>query len=235
MKPLLILFCSFFILSVFYSFNDHSIPNFFSKESTSESTFLNKVDNNIFINPLELTGEFQIWKNISGEVVFYTETKDNVFIFSCNECDIDINQLNSKEQGILTYLDHAFIFKNQTGLYYFAVDKPEEKLIKNNLDLNIDKDKEGYGIGIVKTFFKRDIKQQHPNFDLDVRNSSKLSEYFKTISDSPNNDCESGGWGSSSCSLGGSGCSVSCIAGYYACCNPGNCDCIERTGTKPFG
>lgn len=37
--------------------------------------------------------------------------------------------------------------------------------------------------------------------------------------------CESGGEGSSSCSVGS--CSVSCNAGFYACCNTtGGCHCV---------
>lgn len=45
--------------------------------------------------------------------------------------------------------------------------------------------------------------------------------------------CASGGPGSESCSLtGGVGCSVTCSAGYYACCNwdggIGSCFCASK-------
>lgn len=54
-------------------------------------------------------------------------------------------------------------------------------------------------------------------------------------------DCSHGGSGASSCSVGlggGAGgvnlngaCSVSCMVGYYACCNLGNCRCVPMTVT----
>ncbi|MBW7870442.1 MAG: hypothetical protein H3C39_05200 [Flavobacteriia bacterium] len=209
--------------------------NYHSKDTTGESLVLKKIGSSELISPLELTGEFRVWKNTSGEVVFYTETENNIFLFSCVECNIDLNKINSSEEGVLTYLDHAFIFKNKNGSFYFAVDKPEEKSIKSLLSLNFKGEREAYGIAIVKSYFSKEIKNQYPNFSSDVFKSSKLSEYFVIISNTVGSDCQSGGWGSDSCSLGNGGCSVSCINGYYACCNAGNCECIERKGTKPIG
>lgn len=47
----------------------------------------------------------------------------------------------------------------------------------------------------------------------------------------PNFACDSGGQGSSGCSAGGNGCSVSCAAGYYSCCigtgSTSNCSCVK--------
>lgn len=46
--------------------------------------------------------------------------------------------------------------------------------------------------------------------------------------------CTSGGPGSNSCSItfsDGAGCSVSCTAGYYACCSGSGCSCVETQGT----
>ena len=49
--------------------------------------------------------------------------------------------------------------------------------------------------------------------------------------------CTSGGSGSVSCSINGcaatsykNDCSVSCITGYYACCNCGSCTCLRYDG-----
>lgn len=49
--------------------------------------------------------------------------------------------------------------------------------------------------------------------------------------------CTSGGSGSTSCSVSGcaatsykNDCSVSCITGYYACCNCGSCTCLRYDG-----
>jgi len=49
--------------------------------------------------------------------------------------------------------------------------------------------------------------------------------------------CTSGGGGSTSCSVSGcaasaykNDCSVSCISGYYACCNCGSCTCVRYDG-----
>jgi hypothetical protein len=49
--------------------------------------------------------------------------------------------------------------------------------------------------------------------------------------------CTSGGSGATSCSIGGcintsgkNDCSATCVSGYYACCNCGNCTCLRYDG-----
>lgn len=39
-------------------------------------------------------------------------------------------------------------------------------------------------------------------------------------------ECTSGGFGSTSCSSGSGGCSVSCATGWYACCNANSNNCL---------
>lgn len=226
---LCLIFCS-----LLFSFSQSFSSNNYSKETTSESTILKKGDLSKLINPVELSGEFRIWRNISGEVVFYTETENDIFLFSCKDCNLNLNLINSKEEGTLTYLDHAFVFKTKNDTFYFAVEKPEEKLIKSGFGLSFDKENQNYGIGIVQSHFSKEIKTERNNFYEELKKSSKLSEYLTSIFGTAS-DCQNGGYGSSSCSMGNGGCSVSCINGYYACCNPGNCECIERSGTKPIG
>lgn len=58
-----------------------------------------------------------------------------------------------------------------------------------------------------------------------------------SLTNAESSGCYSGGYGASSCSINAgtdivgfgvsAGCSVSCISGYYACCNI-NCACIKR-------
>lgn len=71
-----------------------------------------------------------------------------------------------------------------------------------------------------------------------ISDIGSVVELYGNKSDRKDEDCSSGGEGSSSCSVAGSvgnvksnGCSVTCESGYYACCNDSSfkCSCKSKT------
>lgn len=140
------------------------------------------------------------------------------------------------KNGTLTYLDHSFVFQNGKDKYYFAVNKPEERTIKNSFQLKFKKENEFYGTGII--FYKLDKNlKENKNFLNDLKKARNSMEYLMSRNDVLNTErlpepptCQSGGQGSTGCSstAGSNSCSVSCSSGYYSCCNSGtSCGCYN--------
>lgn len=181
-------------------------------------------------NPREFTGEFKVWKNESGEIVFYTESKESINVMTCQNCN-NIDGLGLSGKATLTFLDHSFVFRKGKASYYFAVDKPEEKEIKSSFGLSFPIENEHYGTGVTYHWLDKNTMKNASDFFSKITKAPNAVEYIISTNSSDvtgkNIECSSGGQGASSCSMGGGGCSVSCSSGYYACCNPGGCNCIH--------
>jgi hypothetical protein len=124
--------------------------------------------------------------------------------------------------------------------YYFAVDKEEEKSIYKNLPLAYKSfftfKSYGYGVAKINGNFPENLELFDESDDpfstllkyRNIKNNNGKSEELQL--DGLLATCGQGGEGATSCSIGGDyGCSVSCKAGYYACCNSGllsnSCKC----------
>ena len=85
------------------------------------------------------------------------------------------------------------------------------------------------GFGLLRETPKRLKDGSFAPIDIE---QSVLSKDFRLQSEAGGSiNCDSGGVGATSCSVnsGGSGCSVSCSGGYYACClTPATCRCIRN-------
>ncbi|SMC35330.1 hypothetical protein [Moheibacter sediminis] len=223
-------FYGIFILCFILSCSEDD-SSFISQDSSSNSSILRNGNVSKLNNPGEFTGEFKVWKNESDEIVFYTESEKSINVITCQNCN-NIDGLDLKGKGTLTFLDHSFVFNNGEKSYYFAVDKSEEKEIKSLFGLSFQKENEYYGTGITYHWLDKDSMRNIPNFLSAIIKVPNAVEFIISMNDLEgkiSGGCSSGGEGASSCSMGGGGCSVSCGSGYFACCNPGGCNCLTAS------
>lgn len=211
-----------------------------SKDSSLNSSILINGDISKINNPIELTGDFYIW-NKNDEIIFYTRDDKKIHFFSCQGCESSMYTSEiKKEKGILTFLDHSFIFQNERNKekFYFAVKKEEEKKIKDLFGLSFLDHHEYFANGIIHSIKDLSIEESenysHSNVIKLIKNSQSLEDILNSLygNNFEKSDCTSGGPGSTSCSSSSSSysCSVSCGKGYYACCsNTGIlCICIKE-------
>jgi hypothetical protein len=203
-----------------------------------------------------LTGNIEISTNASGDITVIVNPKSsNSRLFIIQGGNYNIHE--SIKNGEVIYLLHAIIINSldQKERYYFAIEKPEEKLIYSQIPatwkLFFTQKANGYGVvrmtGRVPTDIKTFTQSGNTWSDLRQYRASLTKKEANTIvTDDPVGgigtvSCDSGGAGAASCSTSidprfGS-CSVSCSAGYYACCNHGGaldnesptCKCIKNT------
>ncbi len=227
-KILMLLNLVFFTFSSCIADSDKVIKkeSFFSKEINDINT------KNISINhenSIFLEGKFKIIKPSKNQLAIYTETKKTRHIFLFNEVDElfdiekNISKLSYLKDGIL--LNDA-LFLGIEGNVNKTMHQNIMKLSKNNTLEKI----ENFKMLSHYSFHKDNMKFK----DLSIENL--VFEISASIELSHEGDCKAGGEGATSCSLGSgaTGCSVSCVSGFYACCvytpmGPNDCHCDKKS------
>ena len=111
------------------------------------------------------------------------------------------------------------------------------KLFKNNKDLNEKTEYAlGYGLSVANDSHKI---SDFLNLGLNQKAVYTVPSYIPSLAGG-GSSCSLGGTGASQCSVtngtlgGGAGCSVTCSAGYYACCNDDTviCNCVANPTKK---
>lgn len=226
-----------FLVSFFISCTTEENVMLESDNTSAKSEVLQNGDISSLFNAIELTGDFYVWNNKkSNEVVFYTKTANEIYFFSCQGCEKLDNQNIERKEGTLTFLDHAFLFQTNTDKLYFYVDKKEQKAIKTNFGIKYPERNayKGFGIRLQKINKSNDVSENDllstDNILSSMSKNNSLDEVINSFNlIQKNAECESGGEGSSSCSSSSQSgsCSVSCVAGYYACCLGWTCNCVK--------
>jgi hypothetical protein len=196
-----------------------------------QDSFLSKKIENIDINNVSvnyqnsifLEGKFKIIKPTKNQLAIYTETNDTKHVFLFSDADESFHLDKSIEK--LFYLKNGIIinddlFLGVNGNISESMNKDLELLSKNKRLIK----NEGFKVLVHKWFSKAT-----PIFK-DATLEYLITETAKRAVITHEGDCEAGGEGSTGCSStssNGTGCSVSCGSGYYACCNEtfGNNDC----------
>lgn len=145
---------------------------------------------------------------------------DENYIFQTDDVD-KFEFKNNKVMNFKIIYDHkALIINIEKDTYYFIVDN---YIVGNNVI-------KGYGLSRRKGVFE-------------IVSTDENKSFFETITlvnSGGSSNCSSGGLGSTQCSIGstngpvGTECSVSCGAGYYACCDDSTviCKCITNPKVK---
>lgn len=200
------------------------------QDSFLSKKIINNDINNISVkyqNAIFLEGKFKIIKPTKNQLVIYTETNDkkHVFLFDDVDESFDLNQ-NIKK---LSYLKNGIIlnddlFLGVKGNVSNGLTIDSKKISKNN---NLNRN-ENFKVLIYKWYSKSNPAYQNISIEELISESAKVMPSAGSV-------CDSGGAGSTSCSLStpsGTGCSVSCGSGYYACCirtfsGPDSCKCLK--------
>ncbi|WP_374402131.1 hypothetical protein [Flavobacterium sp.] len=197
------------------------------------------LDYSKYENSIALKGKIKTWLNSNNELVIYTETVDTKHIFILQETDSKLKLEN--EYSKITFLDHSIILDSKSEAFFIGVKEKLESsiIIKEFKEIRTNKKTlEAYGSGIVHMWFEKGNEFAKSKIKLNI--IEEQPSIFKYLEDADaGTSCDSGGTGSTSCSVssGGSGqstgCSVSCQSGYYSCCNKGglftvnSCKCVK--------
>lgn len=231
------------LLLVFSSCSEEEDLFVESQNTSLKSDIFRSGDTSGLSNAVELTGSFYfLTSNTSNETILYTRTSDEVYFFICFDCESFANEkVIEKKEGKITFLDHAFIFQSGSEKFYFYVDNKYHEKMADNFKVDKDKSKtyKGGGIGFKKLNLTDDIHRSEKLSNENIVSSINKFDAFEEIYHSFNirqksSGCESGGVGSSSCSIsdGTNSCSVSCDPGFYACCG-GVCICVVNEQIEP--
>ncbi|NER14470.1 hypothetical protein GWK08_13535 [Leptobacterium flavescens] len=183
---------------------------------------------NHYQNAIYLEGDFQLERLEKDQWSISTGTEDlrHTFLISGFDSPADINmEINS-----VYYLENGLLLNNNLFLG-----------VEGNIDSRLQKDLEhltSMNNSIRHHKIGKLVHLWSPGDDPDFKQPTpqELRARINRI-DGHDGDCEQGGEGATSCSVTsstGSGCSVSCGSGYYACCNetafgPNDCHCHSDT------
>lgn len=228
-KNRLIWFLVLFAMVISCSDNDSSSSKENGKNIEEKSLLSDKIFNRLDYDKdfMTIQGEFQVWQTKENEIVFLNKEGNNrnLLILQGAEKQSLLKDGNFE----IVYLKHSILVNNlDTGsITYLKVPKNEEIAITNKFkdNITIDAQIDGFGLILAYIDYKNDAK-----LSLDIlKKQNSLTIYLSSIFNN-RSGCANGGQGSTSCSIapeGGGGCSVSCGAGYYACCNF-NCYCVPN-------
>lgn len=192
-------------------------------ESENSTDFISvsqeqKINLNQFNHSISLKGSIQAWVNSNSELVAYSETETHKHIFILQDVmgDMEVNTMFSK----ITFLDHSFSLIKDSGESILIqiknkTESEEASTILKQIDSKSDMiTVEGSGIVHIWISKKDNNKPELSYASLKLDNGEGDSVFRLA-------NCDSGGSGSTSCATnsGDNGCSVSCGAGTYACCN----------------
>lgn len=177
-----------------------------------------------------IQGEFEVWQTKDNEIVLLgkDDTERNLVILQGADKKTNLKDGNYE----IIYLKHSVLLNNLDNgtLSYLRVPKPQEAAITEKVaqqDLDIQTRIDGFGLILAYLDYKN-----NPELAVNkLKQQESLTQYLSSVMGDGGN-CGSGGPGATSCSVapeGGGGCSVSCGAGYYACCNF-NCYCVPEQG-----
>lgn len=172
-----------------------------------------------------------VFKDQNGKLIEHIVLQTNHFN---NQAFINIENIENVKH---IFNGETLIIMNDSNVGVFSVSK---KLNGENVI---------HGYGISKRYGEfvvnniKDIETNKLSKDIDSFDLVTLSNLEHTSYDKPEpRECDSGGNGSSQCSVDSeilgvsTGCSVTCNSGYYACCDDGNstCKCFKNgTGPEP--
>lgn len=178
----------------------------------------------------KIKGEVTLYQLSSGEIVITIKSANetealNKFILQTKKTESFNTELIKIKNAELLYLFDIVLLndldENKLSSYYVnsATYKETYASLPALVRSSIGKEISGYGLG----YNKGKWPGLHENISLDnsVHNIRHLSQNTIDGGDGGGSTCTSGGVGSTSCSITGcfnAGCSVSCGAGYYACC-----------------
>ncbi len=188
-------------------------------------------DNNIRI----LTGYVGIQPNSLGElVVRYADKNDREYVdqlFILQGVNRSLRVIETQAQLIIS--DGNMLIKTADDIIYIMVDDYRGELLKK-LPQNFKINEEAVGYGLANWEIRAyDIENTEENFNgapIAAFNSHEVGKSKDMGAPDCEETCDSGGTGSTSCSI--SGCSASCSEGYHACCqygSPNTCGCCENS------
>lgn len=196
----------------------------------------------------ELNGKFQsnrleVQTTEDSEIMILQQSsvKSNVYetayVLQTEEQRLNIQKSSSKESILF---ENAILIKSESELVFFGVDLDENIQLLRKLQDKIGNQKIvsyfGYGFSKIKGEWSVGEKSLDKSAYSYLGKSNKLNKSGREDAGGGGIICTSGGPGSTSCSIGtevatiGTSCSVSCSAGYYACCKSSNttCKCIKE-------
>ncbi len=212
----------------------------FSCEKANESVAINfpqlaaSLGGEFFSNQLkvQITEDSEIMimqQSISNPKIF-----EKAYVLQTENSDLGINRTSSKKSIVF---EKAILIESGSKLFFIGVDLKENVQLIEKLKGLVDPSKLvtylGYGFSEVKGEWAIDSDFTEKSAYNSLAKSNKNAKIFY----GDILDCTSGGLGATSCSINdeigpiGSGCSVTCSAGYYACCKKSNntCKCVKET------
>lgn len=237
-KLKVLVFTSFLLSIIFIACNKdtdnidlYSNPNqktFLSKKMIGEK--FNNLSGYYQNNELFLEGDFKLTKLNENQLVVYTETNSTKHIFLLDGIKQDLID-NKFEINRLYYLKNGILLNNSV---FLGIDANINKLLKKDI-IKLSKNNTLIENNTSKIILHKWISKNDSNYE-----NLSIDELIETTRNQVNlthaGDCDSGGEGANSCSTqssSGTGCSVSCGSGYYACCNqtaigPDDCHCNKK-------
>lgn len=215
--------CLLFVICLFTSCGvENGDP---SENFKSRYLELDKIDLSQYQNPIYLQGEFDSWVTPEGELVVFTEATEKKHLFILQSTS-SLPKIEGIEEVL--YLDDSFFVSNGDQTYLLTKDVETTKEQQGNPYFKNKNIKNIVGYGIVHKWIDSSSEFFEKFTPLALKQEKSI---FKTPEGLTR--CESGGEGSSGCSITsntGTGCSVSCDDGYYACCTqtsigPDSCTC----------
>ncbi len=167
-----------------------------------------------------LEGTMEVITLPSKEVLFFLKQADqtNNSMFLAQATDFSSKLTADLGQVKVAYLKEAIVIQDQTGLLYtFSIGEGRG----NELIQKLTATWTGQGYGLA---FNTHVQESVTNYK-GLSSTNELRKVScKCEASGGRSDCDSGGVGSTECSIssGGltsEGCSVRCGGGYYACCN----------------
>lgn len=232
MKTILKLFKCTFLCTALFLFSCNEDENLKEKQnnlakkiSLQEENLTKNMDVSLLNRPLIFESKKFIFQITDGKTVtLMCETKDYYNIFILQTEGVKKDAISDIQISKVIYLDHIMIASTDKGNYYFSVKNRNAERIQKMIPKNQNYIAKIYGYGLIYNKIKKE-ELDDPSLIIDELTtdiSSKVSYLHLR-------GCNSGGEGSSSCSI--DGCFVSCDPGYYACCNhglPDSCKCIKE-------
>lgn len=198
--------------------------NLAKKISLQEENLTKNMDVSLLNRPLIFESKKFTFQITEGKTLaLMCETKDEYHIFVLQTEGVKEDAISDVQISKVIYLDHIMIATTDKGKYYFSVRNQHAERVQKMIPKNQNYIAEIYGYGLIYNKIKKEVID-NPSLIIDELTADSS---FK-VSSIDIRGCNSGGEGSSSCSI--DGCSVSCDLGYYACCNhglPDSCKCIK--------
>ncbi len=183
-----------------------------------------------------LNGYAGVQRNSFGElVVRFATTNDPEHVdqlFILHGCNKSYQISNTQAQLIVSPVD--LLLKTSNEMVYLSIEDFRGNLIQRLPEsFKFSESITGFGLANwnIEAYKIENTDDNFSNSLIAAFNQTKISKTTDMNPPDCDQSCDAGGVGATSCSLSGS-CSVTCGAGYYACCQwgfPDTCGCCPNS------